>query len=156
VTIHVISTPERSASRRTHFLPVTDILSTRPSNLDVDVNLLWALSLIFSLTCALSAILVGWSSIGSRNTYPIPDAAPSLRLAQESGLSAYTFDGPSHHRFDQVISAIPLLLHLSLLLLGADLITCFFSLNDVVAYTVRPWLSIPLSEPYTSSSQSRR
>lgn len=41
-----------------------------------------------------------------------------------------------------MISAIPLLLHLSLLLFGAGLITCFFNLNDVVAYTALLFYSI--------------
>jgi hypothetical protein len=49
---------------------------------------------------------------------------------------AYLFDGLSQYHLDQVISAIPLFLHLGLLLFGAGLITCFFSLNNVVAYTV--------------------
>ncbi|KAI0280615.1 hypothetical protein BGY98DRAFT_1095420 [Russula aff. rugulosa BPL654] len=131
------------------FLPVTDILSTGPSDLDVAVNVLWALSLIFSLTCALSAILVQqW--IQEYFSYSRSHTVPSTRAR----IRAYLFDGLSQHRLDEVISAIPLLLHLSLLLFGAGLITCFFSLNDVVAYAVL--LSIPSSEPYTSSSQSRR
>ncbi len=58
-------------------------------------------------------------------------AVPSTRAR----VRAYHFDGLSQHRLDQVISAIPLLLHLGLLLFGAGLITYFFSLNDVVAYT---------------------
>lgn len=49
---------------------------------------------------------------------------------------AYLFDGLSQYHLDQVISAIPLLLHLGFLLFGAGLITCFFSLNNIVAYTV--------------------
>ena len=113
------------------FLPVTDILSTGPSDLDVAVNVLWALSLIFSLTCALSAILVQhW--IQEYFSYSRSHTVPSTRAR----IRAYLFDGLSQHRLDEVISAIPLLLHLSLLLFGAGLITCFFSLNDVVAYAV--------------------
>ena len=112
------------------FLPVTDILSTRPSDLDVAVNVLWALSLIFSLTCALSAILVQqWIQeyFSCSQCHTVPSTRARIR--------AYLFDGLSQHRLDEVISAIPILLHLSLLLFGAGLITCFFSLNDVVAYT---------------------
>jgi hypothetical protein len=95
------------------------------------VNVLWALSLISSLTCALSAILVRqW--IQEYFSYSRCHTVPSTRAR----IRAYLFDGLSQHRLDQVISFIPLLLHLSLLLFGAGLITCFFSLNNVVAYTV--------------------
>ncbi|KAF8490159.1 hypothetical protein F5888DRAFT_1136181 [Russula emetica] len=119
-----------SQSANATFLPVTDILSTRPSNLDVAVDVLWALSLIFSLTCALSASLVQqW--IQEYSSYSRCHTVPSTRAR----IRAYLFEGLSQHRLDQVISAIPSLLHLSLLLFGAGLITSFFSLNDVVAYT---------------------
>ena len=112
------------------FSPVADILSARPSDLDVAVNVLWALSLISSLTCALSAILVRqW--IQEYLSYSRCHTVPSTRAR----IRAYLFNGLSQHRLDHVISAIPLLLHLSLLLFGAGLITYFFSLNDVVAYT---------------------
>jgi hypothetical protein len=117
-------------SANTTFLPVTDILSTHPSDLDVAVNVLWALSLIFSLTCALSAILVQqWIQeyLSCSRCHTDPSTRARIR--------AYLFDGLSEHRLDQVINAIPSLLHLSLLLFGAGLITCFFSLNDIVAYT---------------------
>ena len=111
------------------FIPVADILSSRPSTLDVAVNVLWALSLTFSLTCALSAILVQqW--IQEYFSFSRCHTVPSTRAR----IRAYLFDGLSQHRLDQVISAIPLLLHLSLLLFGAGLITCFFSINNVVAY----------------------
>ena len=117
-------------SANTAFLPVADTLTTRPSDLDVAVNVLWALSLIFSLTCALSAILVQqW--IQEYFSYSRCHTAPSTHAR----IRAYLFDGLSRHRLDQVISAIPLLLHLSLLLFGAGLITCFFSLNNFMAYT---------------------
>ena len=117
-------------STNTAFLPVTDILSTHPTDLDVAVNLLWALSLISSLTCALSAILVQqW--IQEYSSYSRCHTVPSTR----GRIRAYLFDGLSQHRLDKVINAIPLLLHLSLLLFGAGLITWFFSLNGIVAYT---------------------
>jgi hypothetical protein len=112
------------------FLSVTDILSTRPTDLDVAVNVLWALSLISSLTCALSAILAQqW--IQEYSSYSRCHTVPSTRAR----IRAYLFDGLSRHHLDEVVNAIPLLLHLSLLLFGAGLITCFFSLNGVVAHT---------------------
>jgi hypothetical protein len=56
-------------------------------------------------------------------------------MMRRINLWAYLFDGLRQHRLNQVISAIPSLRHLSLLLFGVGLITCFFSLDDVVAYT---------------------
>jgi hypothetical protein len=43
---------------------------------------------------------------------------------------------------DRLIGVLPSFLHLSLLLFGTGLITCFFSLNDVVAYTALAVCSI--------------
>ncbi len=112
------------------FSPITGVLFDRPSGLDVAVNVLWALSLIFSLTCALSAILVQqW--IREYRSYSRCHPVPSTRAR----IRAYLFNGLSQHRLDRVISSIPLLLHIGILLFGAGLIICFFSLNDVVAYT---------------------
>ena len=106
------------------------VLSTHPTKLDVAVNVLWALSLVLSLTCALSATLVQtWAQeyLYYSQCHPIPSTRARIR--------AYLFRGLSDYRLNQVISAIPLLLHLAILLFGAGLITCFFSLNNIIAYT---------------------
>lgn len=94
------------------------------------MNVLWTLSLVVSLTCALSTVLVQeW--VQEYLTYSQCHAIPSTRAR----IRAYLFEGLNQHQLDQVISAIPLLLHLSFLLFGAGLITRFFSLNNVMAYT---------------------
>ena len=112
------------------FSPIMHLQSTLPSNLDVAVNVLWTLSLFSSLTSALVANLVQqWAQeyLAYSRCHPIPSTRARIR--------AYLFNGMTQHRLDLVISAIPLPLHLGLLLFGAGLITCFFSLNNVVAYT---------------------
>jgi Family of unknown function (DUF6535) len=110
------------------FLP--SILSTHPTELDVAMNVLWGLSLALSLTCAFSAILVQtWVQeyLDCSQSHPIPSTRARIR--------SYLFRGLSDYRLDQLIKAIPLLLHLAILLFGAGLITCFFSLNSIMAYT---------------------
>jgi hypothetical protein len=118
-------------STNTTSSPITDTPFTRHSDLDVAVNVLWSLSLVSSLTCVLGASLTQqW--IQEYLSYSRCHSIPSMRARFRS----YLFDGLSQYHLDQVISAIPLLLHLGFLLFGAGLITCFFSLNNVVAYTV--------------------
>ncbi|KAH9976527.1 hypothetical protein BJV74DRAFT_718300, partial [Russula compacta] len=112
------------------FSPFQNVLSTRPTELDVAVNVLWTLSLVLSLTCALGAILVqDWIQeyLHYSQIHPVPSTRARIR--------AYLFNGLNQYRLDQVISAIPLLLHLAILLFSAGLITCFFTFNRVVAYT---------------------
>ena len=94
------------------------------------MNVLWTLSLGLSLTCALSAILAQeWMQ--EYLYYSQCHNTPSTRAR----IRAYLFDGLRAYHLDKVISAIPLLLHLAILLFGAGLITCFFTFNNVVAYT---------------------
>ncbi|KAH9971844.1 hypothetical protein BGW80DRAFT_1460292 [Lactifluus volemus] len=105
------------------------ILFTRPTELDIAMTVLWAISLVLSLTCAFSTILVQtWirEYLDHSQCHPIPSTRARIR--------SYLFQGLSSYRLDQVIKAIPLLLHLAFLLFGAGLITCFFSLNNIAAY----------------------
>ncbi|KAI9508973.1 hypothetical protein F5148DRAFT_822289 [Russula earlei] len=110
--------------------PFPDVLPTRPADLDIAASVLWTLSLALSLTCALSVILVQqWIQqyLSYSQCHPTPSTRARIR--------AYLFDGLSRYRLDQVIDGIPLLLHLSILLFGAGLITYFFSFHNIVAYT---------------------
>lgn len=94
------------------------------------MNALWTLSLVLCLTCTLSAILVQeW--IQEYICYSKCHNTPSTRAR----IRAYLFNGLSEYRLDQVISAIPLLLHLAILLFGAGMITYLFAFNAIVAYT---------------------
>jgi hypothetical protein len=49
-------------------------------------------------------------------------------------IRAYLFNGLRGYRVDQVVSAIPVLLHLAILFFGAGVITYFFAFNNIVAY----------------------
>ena len=112
------------------FSPPPHILLAPPTKLDIAVNALWTLSLALCLTCTLSAILVQeW--IQEYLCYSKCHNTPSTHAR----IRAYLFNGLSEYRLDQVISAIPLLLHLAILLFGAGMITYFFAFNAVVAYT---------------------
>jgi len=111
-------------------IPLPDVVFPPPTRLDIAVNVLWTLSLGLSLTCALSAILAQeWMQ--EYVYYSQCHNTPSTRAR----IRAYLFDGLRGYHLDKVISAIPLLLHLAILLFGAGLITCFFTFNNVVAYT---------------------
>lgn len=112
------------------FSPFQNVLSTPPTELDVAVSVLWTLSLVLSLTCALGAILVqDWIQeyLHYSQFHPVPSTRARIR--------AYLFNGLNQYRLDQVISAIPLLLHLAILLFSAGLTTYFFAFNRIVAYT---------------------
>jgi len=112
------------------FSPPINILFAPPTKLDIAVNALWALSLALCLTSTLGAILVQeW--IQEYLCYSKCHNTPSTRAR----IRAYLFNGISGHRLDQVISSIPLLLHLAILLFGAGMTAYFFAFNTVVAYT---------------------
>ena len=107
-----------------------DIQSLRPSPLAIAVQTLWSLSLILSLACALGAILVQqWCQEYMR--YSQCHTQPSTRAR----IRAYLFNGGCNYHMEQVINALPLFLHLAILLFCAGLVTYFFNLNKVVAYT---------------------
>ncbi|KAI0294064.1 hypothetical protein B0F90DRAFT_1759071 [Multifurca ochricompacta] len=110
------------------YLPT--IPPTRPTTLDVASNVLWSLSLALCLACALGAILVQeW--IQEYLRYSQCHSNPSTRAR----IRAYLFNGLNNYRFDQVVTTIPLLLHLAILLFGAGLVTYFLTLNNILAYT---------------------
>ncbi|KAH9954582.1 hypothetical protein BC827DRAFT_955769 [Russula dissimulans] len=111
-------------------IPLPDILPIHLTQLDIAVNVSWTLSLILSITCALAAHLVQlWSQ--EYLLHSQCHTTPSTRAR----IRAYLFDGLSQYRLDQVINAIPLLLHLAILLFGAGLIAYLFVLHPIIAYT---------------------
>ncbi|KAI9454478.1 hypothetical protein BJY52DRAFT_1284540 [Lactarius psammicola] len=114
-----------------------DIQSLRPSSLAIAVQTLWLLSLILSLACALGAILVQeWCQKYLRYSQCHP--RPSTRAR----IRAYLFNGARNYRMEQVITALPLFLHLAILLFCAGLVAYFFTFNNVVAYTALTTYSI--------------
>jgi hypothetical protein len=109
--------------------PLPNVLLAPPTRLEIATNVLWTISLALSLTCTLSAILVqDWMQEYLRHSQC--HNTPSTRAR----IRAYLFNGLRGYRLDQVISAIPILLHLAILIFGAGLITYFFAFNNIVAY----------------------
>ncbi|KAF8264563.1 hypothetical protein EI94DRAFT_458624 [Lactarius quietus] len=114
-----------------------DARSLPPRPLLIAVQTLWSLSLILSLACALGAILVQeWCQEYLR--YSQCHSQPSTRAR----IRAYLFNGGRNYRMEQVINALPLFLHLAIMLFCAGLITYFFNLNKVLAYTALAAYSI--------------
>jgi len=111
------------------YTPPPNVLLARPNRLEIATNVLWTISLALSLTCTLSAILVqDWMQEYLRHSQC--HNTPSTRAR----IRAYLFNGLRGYRLDQVISAIPVLLHLAILFFGAGLTTYFFAFNKIVAY----------------------
>ncbi|KAI9467376.1 hypothetical protein BJY52DRAFT_66140 [Lactarius psammicola] len=103
--------------------------SFKPTASAVRVNVMWFLSLILSVTCALSATLMQqW-------------ARRYLQLAQRRGaphkrarMRAYIFDGIKGFKMTRAIETMPTLLHLSVFLFFAGLIDFLIPINTTVAY----------------------
>ena len=105
--------------------------SFKPINSAIRVNILWFLSLVLSLTSALSATLLQqW-------------ARRYLELTQHRGaphkrarIRAYVFDGVKGTSMYRAVEAMPLLLHISVFLFLAGLVDFLFPINDTVAFYI--------------------
>ena len=108
----------------------------KPTNSAVRINVLWFLSLVLSLTSALSATLLQqW-------------ARRYLELTQHRGaphkrarVRAYVFDGVKGTNMYRAVEAIPLLLHISVFLFLAGLVDFLFPINDTVAFYILGYIS---------------
>jgi len=102
----------------------------KPTTSAVRVNVLWFLSLILSLNCALSATLMQqW-------------ARRYQELAQRRGafhrrgrLRASIFDGINRFGMARAVATMPTLLHISVFLFFAGLVDFLFPIYTTVAYT---------------------
>src|SRR6266702_2891715 len=102
----------------------------KPTASAVKVNVLWFLSLILSLNCALSATLMQqW-------------ARRYRELAQRRGafhrrgrMRAYIFDGINRFGMARAVATMPTLLHISVFLFFAGLAEFLFPIYTTVAYT---------------------
>ncbi|KAH9071448.1 hypothetical protein EDB83DRAFT_2203835, partial [Lactarius deliciosus] len=102
----------------------------KPTASAVRVNVLWFLSLVLSMNCALSATLMQqW-------------ARRYQELAQRRGafhrrgrMRAYIFDGISRFGMARAIATMPTLLHTSVFLFFAGLVEFLFPIYTPVAYT---------------------
>ncbi|KAF8269069.1 hypothetical protein EI94DRAFT_1575441, partial [Lactarius quietus] len=101
----------------------------KPSPSAVRVNVLWFLSLVLSLSCALSATLMQqW-------------ARRYRELAQRRGafhrrgrMRAYIFDGVNRFGMARAVATMPMLLHTSVFLFFAGLVEFLFPIHATVAY----------------------
>ncbi|KAJ7103122.1 hypothetical protein B0H15DRAFT_194815 [Mycena belliarum] len=100
-----------------------------PSASALVCNILFFLSLAFSLCCALSATLVDqWA----RNYILATESRPSLH--KRARMSAYLSRGLRRFQMNTVVEAIPTLLHISLLLFFAGLVEFLRPINVVISY----------------------
>lgn len=114
--------------------------SFKPTNSAIRVNVLWFLSLVLSLTSALSATLLQqW-------------ARRYLELTQHRGaphkrarIRAYVFDGVKGTNMYRAVEAMPLLLHISVFFFLAGLIDFLFPINDTVAFYILGYISAFIS-----------
>ncbi|KAF8079048.1 hypothetical protein FPV67DRAFT_1467319 [Lyophyllum atratum] len=112
------------------FTPGTFISSPFvPSRSALICNVLWFLSLGFSLACALSATLVEqWVRNYLRATESRPNPHERARMC------AYLYQGLEKFKMAALVEAIPMLLHVSLLLFFAGLVEFLRPVNSAISY----------------------
>ncbi|KAK7058641.1 embryonic skeletal system development [Paramarasmius palmivorus] len=128
-----------AAANNGSFIPQTvpDSTSFEPSPSSIVCNTLWFLSLGFSLTCALFATLVQQWTRSYRQ-------ATSSRESphQRARISAYLYQGISKFHMSAIVTAIPMLLHISLLLFFAGLVEFLRPVNETISLIVLFTLTI--------------
>ncbi|KAI9431671.1 hypothetical protein H4582DRAFT_1884837, partial [Lactarius indigo] len=115
-------------------IPLTSVVAQnsqpfKPTASAVRVNVLWFLSLVLSLNCALSATLMQqW-------------ARRYQELAQRRGathrrgrMRAYIFDGITRFEMARAVATMPTLLHISVFLFFTGLVDFLFPIYATVAY----------------------
>ncbi|KAJ3815597.1 hypothetical protein F5876DRAFT_30301, partial [Lentinula aff. lateritia] len=114
-----------------------DANSFVPSNSSLACNILWFLSLSLSLTAALSATLVQqWS----RN-YLQATVGRDIPY-QRARISTYLYEGLIKFHMKSIVTAIPMLLHASLLLFFAGLVLFLQPVNRGIGYLIFGLLSV--------------
>ncbi|TDL25653.1 hypothetical protein BD410DRAFT_688740, partial [Rickenella mellea] len=99
-----------------------------PSSGDVAVNVLWFLSLSFSLACALAAVMVRqWARRYLRLPRGLPSTPDQARMRQ------YLFEKLEWWKMDLIVETIPVLLHISLILFIIGLLLFVHLVNFQVA-----------------------
>jgi len=108
-----------------------------PPNYAVWVNSLWFLSLAISLTCALLATLLQqWARRYIKITQP--RYSPHKR----AHIRAFFAEGVDKLHLPLAVDALPLLLHLSLILFFAGLVVFLFNINHTVFGVVASWIGL--------------
>ncbi|KAN0137323.1 hypothetical protein V8E53_004768 [Lactarius tabidus] len=114
--------------------PLTSVVaqsgqSFKPTASAIRVNVLWFLSLILSLNCALSATLMQQWARRYQELAQRPGA-----FHRRGRMRAYIFDGISRFGMARAVATMPTLLHLSVFLFFAGLIDFLFPIHAIVAY----------------------
>jgi hypothetical protein len=102
----------------------------KPTASAVRVNVLWFLSLVLSLTCALSATLMQqwarrYQELGQRR----------VAFHKRGRIRAYIFEGINKFGMARAVATMPTLLHISVFLFFAGLVEFLFPIYATVAYT---------------------
>ncbi|TDL30212.1 hypothetical protein BD410DRAFT_850748, partial [Rickenella mellea] len=123
VTISVLLQISQQIANGTH-APAAVRPSFQPASIDVAVNILWFLSLAFSLTCALAAVLVRqWARQYLRFPRSFSSTSEQARARQ------FIFENMEWWKMDVVVEAIPVLLHISLILFFIGLLLFVRAVN---------------------------
>jgi len=120
----------------------TDILTTptfNPTHSDIRVNILWFLSLIFSLTTVLVGIIaLQWLREHLR---PQTDLEPQIAFS----LHHLNVESLDRWYLPQIFTALPLLLQLALVLFLGGILDFLWSLNSTVAIPIAVAVGLSLS-----------
>ncbi|TDL21527.1 hypothetical protein BD410DRAFT_705337, partial [Rickenella mellea] len=123
VTVSVLMQISQQLSNGTH-TPAAVLPTFSPQSGDIAVNILWFLSLAFSLTCALAAVLVGqWA----RQYVRFPRSLSTI--TEQARARQYVFENMQWWKMDVVVEMIPTLLHISLILFFIGLLLFLHHIN---------------------------
>jgi Family of unknown function (DUF6535) len=107
------------------------IANWKPPTSAVWVNVLWFLSLVISLFCALLATLQQrWARRYLWNTQP------HLAIHKRALIRSFFAEGVTRFHLAIAVEAIPALLHLSVFLFLAGLVISLFNIHHTVAYVI--------------------
>ena len=105
--------------------------SFRPAQSAIRVNILWFLSLVLSLICALAATLMQQWARRYRQL-----AQAETTLYKRARTRAYLFQGVELFGLSQAVEAVPALLHVAVFLFFAGLIDFLFSIDTTVGRVI--------------------
>lgn len=134
ILLHQLATGGNSSSSSVPDLTILsqfDQSSFSPSVSSIICNILWFLSLGFSLVCALSATLI------EQWTRQYLQASTSRPAPQDRArMNAYLNQGIKKYKMATIVEIIPLLLHISLFLFFAGLVAFLSPVNSILQYVM--------------------
>ncbi|KAI0262795.1 hypothetical protein BC834DRAFT_971859 [Gloeopeniophorella convolvens] len=118
-------------------LPSRLDLGPNPDGSDIRVNILWFMSLIFSLGAALAATIVQQWVREYMHVFQRYNS--SLKRAR---LRQFLYEGAMSGRMTILVDGVPVLIHISLFLFFAGLCDFLFKINETVAIVVTVMVSL--------------